>query len=73
MTTQKDIHIAKAAGVAPATISMIRSHKRRASAGLADKLEKASGIHRLFWLYPNEYDEAGNPCPKAPPEPPHAP
>ena len=68
MGTLKDIHIAKAAGVSPATVSMIRNGKRRASAKTAKKLEEASGIHRDFWLYPGEFDRDGNPIPPPPAE-----
>ena len=39
------------------------------SPDVAAALEKGTGIHRLRWLYPGEFDEDGNPVSPSPPEP----
>lgn len=56
----KKISIAKAAGIAHTHLSMILHGKRRPSPDVASRLEAVTGKHRLYWLYPGEYDEAGN-------------
>ncbi len=53
------VEISKKTGLAQSFISSILRGMRRASPKAAARLEAATGIHRLFWLYPGEYDEAG--------------
>ena len=36
------------------------------SPDVAAALEKGTGIHRLRWLYPGEYDKNGKPLPSTP-------
>lgn len=50
--------IAKTAGITESLLSLILNGKRRATPSVAAKLEAATGIKRLSWLYPDEY---GNP------------
>jgi plasmid maintenance system antidote protein VapI len=47
--------LAKQINVTPACISSIFRGERRPSAELAILLEKATGIDRRAWLYPNEF------------------
>lgn len=41
-------------------INNIIKGRRIPSPDVASRLESATGKHRLYWLYPGEYDEAGN-------------
>lgn len=59
----KNTTIAQRAGTVPSHVSMILNGERRASPEMAARLEHASGKRRLFWLYPGEYDERGQPVP----------
>ena len=52
--------IAMIVGVAQSHISGILNKKKKPSADVASKLELATGISRLHWLYPDEFDEQGN-------------
>lgn len=47
--------IAKTAGIPESLLSLILNGKRKATPTVAAKLEKATGIKRLCWLYPDEY------------------
>lgn len=47
--------IAAAVGVSANQISSILKGKRRPSADLAARLEKATNISRCAWLWPDEY------------------
>jgi hypothetical protein len=35
----------------------------------AERLEAKTGVHRLHWLYPGQFDEAGHPIPSPAPQP----
>ncbi|MFV0422217.1 helix-turn-helix domain-containing protein [Oleidesulfovibrio sp.] len=56
------IEIAKKTGLAQSFISSILRGVRRASPKAAARLEEATGVHRLFWMYPGEYREDGSPA-----------
>jgi len=47
--------LARKINVTPACISAIFRRERRPSAELAIQLEKATGIDRRAWLYPDEF------------------
>ena len=47
--------LAKAVGITNRHLCDIRSGRRRPSVDLALELEKATGINRLAWLYPQEF------------------
>ncbi|MDL2315474.1 helix-turn-helix transcriptional regulator [Desulfovibrio sp. OttesenSCG-928-A18] len=57
---KKDIDIAKAAGVSPGFISMLRKGMRRASIDTARRLEEASGDSFLYWMDPKTYARDGS-------------
>lgn len=55
--TQQEI--AKRVGISQSYVSALLNGRRKPSAALAVRLERATGRHRLFWLYPREYTEEG--------------
>ena len=48
--------IAKAAGITPSHMAYIARGVKKPSPDVAARLEKATGVPRLAWLYPEEYD-----------------
>jgi len=48
--------IAEKVGISPTHISDIIHGRKRPSPDLALKLEKVTGVSRLAWLYPDEYE-----------------
>ncbi len=62
--SQKDI--VRLTGKSQSYVSEIFSRKKRPSPEFAEDLERVTGIHRLKWLYPDEYDERGNRLPQSP-------
>ena len=56
--------IVAATGISQSYLSEIMSRKKTPSTDIAAQLEAATGKHRLYWLYPGEYDEAGKPTPQ---------
>jgi transcriptional regulator with XRE-family HTH domain len=69
MNTCTQLELARKIGTSQSHVSEIFSGKKRPSIVLAARLEEVTGKHRLFWLYPDEYNEAGDklsPPPSAP-------
>lgn len=58
--------IAAKAGLSQAFVSQILSGDKLPSRESAVRLEAATGIHRLHWLYPDQYDQSGRPLPPQP-------
>ena len=58
--------IAAKAGLSQAFVSQILSGDKLPSRDSAARLEAATGIHRLHWLYPDQYDQSGLPLPSQP-------
>jgi len=54
--------IAALAGCTPRTVYNFRAGQGF-SKKLAVRLEKKTGKHRLYWMFPGEFDEQGNPLP----------
>lgn len=52
------VELAKQVGVSQSYISGIL-RGRTPSCRVAERLEGVTGIHRLHWLYPKQYDEKG--------------
>ena len=48
--------IAKLVSVSKQTIHNIIKGRRRPSSSLAKKLEQVTGVSRLAWLYPDEFE-----------------
>lgn len=51
--------LAKDIGRSQSFLSEVLAGKCQPSPETAARLEAATGKHRLYWLYPGEYDEAG--------------
>lgn len=58
--------IAAKAGLSQAFVSQILSGEKLPSRDSAVRLEAATGIHRLWWLYRDQYDQSGRPIPAQP-------
>ncbi len=58
MKKMTQIELAKRVGVSQSYISDIL-RGRTPSCRVAERLESVTGIHRLHWLYPKQYDEEG--------------
>lgn len=58
MKKMTQIELAKRVGVSQSYISDIL-RGRTPSCRVAERLESVTGIHRLHWLYPKQYDEGG--------------
>jgi transcriptional regulator with XRE-family HTH domain len=56
--------ISRLAGISQSYLSEISSGKKRPSPEVAARLEAVTGKHKLFWLYPGQYDPQGNPTPQ---------
>ena len=52
------IELAKLVGISQAYVSDIL-RGRAPSHRVAERLENVTGVHRLHWLYPHQYDESG--------------
>ena len=57
------IEIAARAGVSQAFVSQVLGGEKKPSPKIAARLEAVTGIHRLHWLYPDQFDKAGNTIP----------
>ena len=53
--------LAAQVGVRQSYISDLLNRKKRPSPEVAARLEKATGIHRLSWLYPGQFSDDGQP------------
>lgn len=53
--------IAARVGVRQSYISDLLNRKKRPSPEVAARLEGVTGVHRLSWLYPGQYDDDGRP------------
>ena len=51
--------LAKKCGISQSALANVLSGRRKPSVRMAIKLESGTGKHRLFWLYPEEFDEKG--------------
>jgi len=51
----KQTELAKMVGVSPTFIGYVLAGKCRPGLSVAKKLEEATGINRLAWLYPDEH------------------
>ena len=69
--SQQDL--ARMCGVSQPHLNNMFKGRRRLKPKIAASLEAATGKHRLYWLYPDEFDETGNPLPLTPPAPAAAP
>ncbi|SHN66719.1 helix-turn-helix domain-containing protein [Desulfovibrio litoralis] len=56
--TQQDI--ATKCNISQPHFSNIVNKRRVPAPIVAKKLEEVTGISRLYWLYPDEFDQAGN-------------
>ncbi len=51
--------VAAQADISPMFLGYILARKRRPSPEVARRLERITGKHRLWWLYPDEFDLEG--------------
>lgn len=61
---EKSKDLARAVGCTERFIHLIWSGKKKPGLEMAKRLEKATGVPRLAWLYPDEFD---NPYVQTPP------
>lgn len=53
------IEIATKVGISQSYVSDLLNGVKTPSAQMAERLEQATGFHRLFWLYPKQFTKRG--------------
>jgi transcriptional regulator with XRE-family HTH domain len=59
--------LAAKAGISQSYLCEILNGKKTPSTKVAERLESATGEHRLRWLYPHRFDRNGNEFPEPAP------